>query len=641
MTRAGTALWDDASLAACLCVLAPADLGGIALRAGSSEVRDQWLRGITRLLPAGMPMRRVPLGVSDARLLGGLDLCATLAAGRPIGEQGLLHEASGGLVVLAMAERLTTCAAARYMGVIDTRRVILERDGLSSDYTSEIGVIAFDESDEGEGGPAAGLKDRLAFHVDLRHVSNHDLSEFPWHANDVVCAAQLFSDVTIDDSAVHALCSAALALGIDSLRAPLLACRVARAVAALQGRRLVEEIDVTCAARLVLAPRATTRPSVAEYCDDSPPDADMKRDENAQQAQEREQQREPQQQQASGEDQSPQQTLEAAPPADHSDASCELPESPPEQDASTRRTPEDTVLAAAVAALPQGLLAQMKPGMMARTANSPIGATGGRAGLARENLVRGRPVGSRRGELSGTARLHLLATLRAAAPWQALRRSQLQTRAAQSGAAGEAPRVQIRRQDFAIRRFVQRTQTTTIFVVDASGSSALHRLAEAKGAVEQLLAECYIRRDRVAVLGFRHQTAELLLPPTRSLVRAKRSLAAMPANGGTPLAAAIDASAALADSVRRHGDTPFIVLLSDGRANVARDGSHDRAQARLDALSAAGALRAAQLTALFVDTSPRSNLEAHHVADSMGAQYVALPYADSSSLCSAIRSAML
>jgi magnesium chelatase subunit D len=115
----------------------------------------------------------------------------------------------------------------------------------------------------------------------------------------------------------------------------------------------------------------------------------------------------------------------------------------------------------------------------------------------------------------------------------------------------------------------------------------------------------------------------------------------MPANGGTPLAAAIDASAALADSVRRHGDTPFIVLLSDGRANVARDGSHDRAQARLDALSAAGALRAALLTALFVDTSPRSNLEAHHVADSMGAQYVALPYADSSSLCSAIRSAML
>jgi magnesium chelatase subunit D len=83
------------------------------------------------------------------------------------------------------------------------------------------------------------------------------------------------------------------------------------------------------------------------------------------------------------------------------------------------------------------------------------------------------------------------------------------------------------------------------------------------------------------------------------------------------------------------------VLLSDGRANVARDGRHDRAQARLDALSAGDALRAAQLTSLFVDTSPRSNIEAHHLADSMGAQYVALPYADSSSLCSAIRSAML
>ena len=284
--------------------------------------------------------------------------------------------------------------------------------------------------------------------------------------------------------------------------------------------------------------------------------------------------------------------------ADDDDLSLDTADASSEQDANTRGGPDDTVLAAAVAALPAGLLAQLKPAMPARATSRPLGATGGRAGIARENLLRGRPLGSRQGELSGSARLHLLATLRAAAPWQALRRSQKLRSAPQSAAVLQTPRVEIRRQDFAIRRFVQRAQTTTIFVVDASGSSALHRLAEAKGAVEQLLAECYIRRDRVAVLGFRHRTAELLLPPTRSLVRAKRSLAAMPANGGTPLAAAIDAGAALADSVRRHGDTPFIVLLSDGKANVARDGSHDRVQARLDALSAAGALRAAQLSCI-------------------------------------------
>ena len=100
----------------------------------------------------------------------------------------------------------------------------------------------------------------------------------------------------------------------------------------------------------------------------------------------------------------------------------------------------------------------------------------------------------------------------------------------------------MRRDDFRMTRFQQRTRTTTIFVVDASGSSALNRLAEAKGAVELLLADCYVRRDQVALLAFRGKEAELLLPPTRSLVRAKRSLAGLPGGGGTPLAAGIDAA---------------------------------------------------------------------------------------------------
>jgi magnesium chelatase subunit D len=94
-----------------------------------------------------------------------------------------------------------------------------------------------------------------------------------------------------------------------------------------------------------------------------------------------------------------------------------------------------------------------------------------------------------------------------------------------------------------VSRFKQRRETTTIFVVDASGSAALHRLAEAKGAVELLLADCYVRRDRVAMLAFRGKGAELMLPPTRSLVRAKRSLAGLPGGGGTPLAAGMDAAA--------------------------------------------------------------------------------------------------
>lgn len=195
----------------------------------------------------------------------------------------------------------------------------------------------------------------------------------------------------------------------------------------------------------------------------------------------------------------------------------------------------------------------------------------------------------------------------------------------------------MRREDFRITRFKHRSPTTTIFAVDASGSAALHRLAEAKGAVELLLADCYVRRDQVALIAFRGPAAELLLPPTRSLVRAKRSLAALPGGGGTPLAAGIDAAAALADAVRRRGGTPVVVVLTDGRANIARDGSPGRPRAEEDALAAARRLRAAGFTALLVDTSPRPQPAAEQLAREMGARYLPLPYADAANLSLAIR----
>ena len=182
----------------------------------------------------------------------------------------------------------------------------------------------------------------------------------------------------------------------------------------------------------------------------------------------------------------------------------------------------------------------------------------------------------------------------------------------------------------------QRAETTTIFVVDASGSSAMHRLAEAKGAAELLLADCYIRRDRVAVIAFRDRGAQVLLPPTRSLVRAKRSLAALPGGGGTPLASGIDAAVVVAAAIMRRGGTPTVVLLTDGRANIARDGTAGRAAADADATAAARALRVAGIRALLVDTSPRPQQQAAQLAREMGARYIALPNASPDALSGAI-----
>jgi magnesium chelatase subunit D len=281
------------------------------------------------------------------------------------------------------------------------------------------------------------------------------------------------------------------------------------------------------------------------------------------------------------------------------------------------------------------------------------GQTAGRSGQLTQGRLRGRPSGVKRGEPRGGARINVIETLRAAAPWQALRQRELAQKAARAPASTTAAatpsaldsdrdpvaRVQVRKEDFHITRFKQRSETATLFVVDASGSSALNRLAEAKGAVELLLADCYVRRDSVAVVAFRGKGAELLLPPTRSLVRAKRSLASLPGGGGTPLATAIDTVGLLALGIRRKGATPVIVMLTDGRGNIARDGSPGRPKAMEDAHKAALQLRSAGFQTLLLDTSPQPQAPARQLALAMGASYLPLPYAGAAALSQAVRAA--
>ena len=180
----------------------------------------------------------------------------------------------------------------------------------------------------------------------------------------------------------------------------------------------------------------------------------------------------------------------------------------------------------------------------------------------------------------------------------------------------------------------------TVFVVDASGSQAVQRLAEVKGAVELLLADCYTRRDQVALIAFRGREAELVLPPTRSLVRAKRTLAGVPGGGGTPLAAGIDAATVLARDIVRQGRSAQAVLLTDGSANVGYDASAGRKAAMADAETAAKRFRAGGTPALLLDTSPRGNPNAESLAHAMGAAYVPLPHADARTVHRSISAAM-
>lgn len=535
--------WDDASAAAALLAIDPG-LGGAVLRSRPSPARDAWLSALRAVWPVDAPMRRAPAGIDDEQMFGGLDLAATLAAGRPIARQGLLDVCAGGVLVLAMAERLAGGLAAR----IGER---LDRGSLT--------IVALDEGvDEDERTPAA-LGERTAFHLSLEGVR---AEAFRWSRKHIDEAqARLLRMAPAATEEIELVCRACAAFDIGSARAAIFALRAARASAALSTRPRPAEEDWALAARLVLSPRAR-----ASAPQEEPP--------------------------------------AAAPEDERGDA----------RDDGTSGLPAEVMVEAVRSALPSGFLdtALQQPRQRAHARQRGDGA------LAKSGR-RGRPAGARPGALRTGDRLDLVATLRAAAPWQALRRAE------RPDYAGP---IQVRRSDFRIRRHVQRLETTIVLVVDASGSTALQRLAEAKGAAQTLLADAYVTRARVAVIAFRERAATVLLAPTRSLARAKRALADLPGGGATPLAAAIDAASLLAQSERAKARSPLVVLLSDGRGNINRAGEAHRDGAERDAHQAARALAGAGLSTVFIDTSPRTRPQAAALATAMGARYVLLPRVD-------------
>ena len=524
-------------------------------------------------------MRRLPLSIPDDRLLGGLDLAMTLALGRPVADAGLLAALDGGLLVIPGAERVGAALAARLSAVLDTGEVPARIAHGGAPALARFAVLAIDESEADEDGVHGAIADRLAFAITLDAAA---LPQF-YTAADVAAARTLLPRVTVTDPQLRTLVVTAELFGVESPRAVRAAVRVARAVAALDGRHRTDDRDLELAAALVLAPRATRIPA--------PP---------------------------------PESSAEPEPPPDRDDSARD---DNAERDDQDVRELEERLIEAIAAALPLGLSidpAARRPGG---------GKSSGRAGQDRSGGLRGRQVGTRRGDPRSGGRLDLVETLRAAAPWQPLRR-----RAAAQPAAGDASRVriQVRPDDFRIRKLFEPAGTTAIFVVDASGSAAVNRMAEAKGAVELLLAESYARRDEVALIAFRGAQADVLLAPTRAIAAAKRALAALPGGGGTPLASAIDRATELTLRARREGNDSIVVFLTDARANVARDGSGGRERAMAEALQSARVLRGLEGTVLLIDTSPRPSPQAQDVAAAMGARYVALPRTDARSIHAAV-----
>lgn len=553
--------WDRTALALRVLAVDPSGIKGLWLRARASPVRDHVTMALTAL---PLPLARLHPGASDEALFGGLDLPATLAAGRPVRMAGLLDRPSA--LILTMAERCGAGLAARLAQVLD-------RPGSC--------VIALDESADSDETLPPALADRMGLFVDLSDEVWSDTGAIDMGHEGLAQARARLAGVAMPPDGVAALTRAALELGIGSMRAPLLAVAVARALAALSGRDVATEADLAQAADLAYAHRALA-PRQTEA---RPPDHP-----------------------------------DAPPPEDTSD------DAQTDSDPETQSIPEEMLVEAARAALPQDLLDRLAAG---RAARASLGASG--TGAAKAGNRRGRPLPSRPGALGSGVRIDLVATMRAAAPWQPMRR-----------AAANRPDavLLVRGADIRVKRFIETSDRVLIFAVDASGSSAFARLAEAKGAVELLLAAAYARRDHVALLAFRGYGAELILPPTRSLVQTKRRLQGLAGGGATPLASALQLALATALQARARGMTPTIALLTDGRGNVALDGTANRAQADDDAMALARAILGRAVPAVVIDTANRPQPALRAMAGAMDAPYIALPRADATRLSGVLGAAL-
>ena len=567
--------WDDACLAIKIAkAMVLSNLVAMpifSIKAQCGPVIDKWLELLAEAFP-NMPIKRLPIGATRADLVGGLDLSATIASGKRISEPGYIERCNGGIMIARLSSSLMSNTVASLTQVLDDCESDNSEIFTGGRYARNFGLVIIDEGSDDESFLPAALQDRATFHLDLTPVRFCDAIVYDDQAE--------FHEVVpplCDSSIIKELCVTSLGIGLASMRPPYQALRIAMFNAALSKRQSVVKDDLNVAFRLGLLNRARFLPS--------------------------EEIEEPQEDNAAP-DQEDENNLN-------------------NQEKNSSEFPEEIDVDNVLATLPAELLANLKRASKIRRTVQSTGQSGGQ----RVSYKRGRPLPSTAGNYHKGKRIDLLATLREAAPFQAIRRR----------TAINSNTLQIRMRDIRVKRFMMPTESTTIFMVDASGSTAVNRLGEAKGAVEILLSESYSRRDHVALISLRGTDAELVLPPTRSLTRARKILTALRGGGGTPLAHGIGLAQQIASEELRRGRTPNLVLLTDGSANIALDGSVHRSSAMEDALVMARQVVSLNAGILVIDVSRVSNGNAQKISEAMQAQYLKMPFASSHKISEAVR----
>jgi magnesium chelatase subunit D len=608
----------DAAQQALLLLAVEPRLRGVVLSAAAGTGKSSLARGMRDLLGSeAAAFIEAPPSADVENLLGGLDLEATLRTGRTVVQPGILARAHGGVIYIDGINLLSDGSANLLLGVLDESEVRVERESLSLRAPARFSLIG--SYDPAEGLPRNHLLDRVGLLVGLHSalssqqrgdVIRHNLlTDLGGWDDDVeilrglvLAGRDQLPAVTIAAEQIEWLTRTALLYGVEGHRVDLFSVYAACAAAALELRDSVEESDLELAARFTILPRATqipTAPPEPPPSTSPPPPEPTQADEGSSDP------------------------ADAPPPPDPGEE-AEQPERAPAAD--ELAMPAEQIFSALVGELPTDL-EELPFRVVRRGRTGSRGATSGTRG----RHVRSLPGDPRR------ARIDVSATLRAAAPWQPLRRE-----AALQARNGSAPpaidRVLFTTGDIRVKQYRSKAGALFCFAVDASGSMALHRMRQAKGAVQSLLQQAYVKRDRVALIAFRGEQAEILLPPSQSVELAQRALDLLPTGGGTPLASALLLATDVASQAKMRGIfQTVLVLLTDGRANVGLTAESDVARE----LEQIGRFVAeSPLHVIVVDTQRKylSRGEARRLAEYLGGDYAYLPNASGEEIAQLVTS---
>ncbi|MFI9363898.1 putative cobaltochelatase [Kitasatospora sp. NPDC053057] len=523
----------------------------------------------------------LPVGVAEDRIVGSLDLERALAEGVKAYEPGLLARAHRGVLYIDEVNLLQDHVVDLLLDAAAMGRSYVEREGVSVRHAARFLLVGTMNPEEGELRPqlldrfgltveiaatrdpaerAEVVRRRLAYDADPAGFAARFAAEERELAEHITAARELLSKVELTDVALRQITAVCAAFEVDGLRADIVMARTAVALAAWAGRVEVLEEDVRKAAQLALPHRRRRNPFDAPGLDEEQLDRTL--EEHAQ----------PEDPEPEGDGPGPDGGGDgdgdgpegggpdgggAPEPFDGGAPEASAPESgasdaePPAQQPVPAQHPSPARESAPVAAgdpYRTRLFTVRGTGHGAQGRRSPAETTGGHTVRAR------RPQGT-------LSRLHLTATLQAAAPHQVAR-----------GRAGRA--LVLHKDDFREQVRQGRESNLVLFVVDASGSmAARQRMTAVKGAVLSLLMDAYQRRDKIGMITFRGADAELALPPTSSVEVGAARLESLPTGGRTPLAAGLLRAHEVlrVERLRDPSRRPLLVVVTDGRATGGRE----------------------------------------------------------------------